>query len=223
MRALAIVVLIVPAIAVAQPKQPVRTAGELLKLVEATYKAPKQLTASFEQTVFNPAMGTTATTKGTLVVAKPDKMRWDYIDKKGKTKKQIIFDGKTAWMIEPLNTQIIKHEPKTSELPGVIAFFMGAGSLAKDFDVAFPKPQQAHVVPGAQNLVLTPRQANAAYAEIYLAIDPSTWTVARTTIVNCSGVASTYAFSGVDMKKSVDAKLFAFDAKAYPGFKIITP
>lgn len=150
-------------------------------------------------------------------------MRWDYVNKKDKRDKQFIYDGKTLWAVEHGNMQVLRHDTKTSQLPGAIAFFLGAGSLSKDFNVAYPtKPD--HMVPGATMLLLKPKQTNAAYAEIYLAIDPTTWTVARTTLIDSSGNVNSFELKSVDLKTAIPATEFAFDPKKdTPSYKVVNP
>jgi outer membrane lipoprotein-sorting protein len=217
---LAIAAVIAPAIASAQPTKPIPAADALAK-IEAAYKQPKQLTAQVEQSVFNEAMGTTATSKGTVYIVKPDKMNWEYVDKKGKQSRRFVFDGKLLWAIEPQNLQAYMREPKTSALPGVVGFFLGGGTLSKEFTVAYPKATSKHVVPGGTTLLLTPKQTNAEYSEIYLVADPTSWTVTRVTTVNSSGVATTYVFRNIDTKTAIDAAKFVWDPKAHPNYKII--
>jgi outer membrane lipoprotein-sorting protein len=219
MRAL-LALAITTTVAHAQPSK--LTPANALAKVEATYKKPASLTAAFDQTNTYDATGITNTAKGTITVSKPDKMRFDYVDKKNKPHREMIFDGKTLWIVEHKNLQVIKHTANTSQMPGAIAFFLGAGSLSKDFNVSAPNTTK-HVVPGAVMLMLTPKQPNASYKEIHLAIDPSTWTVKRTTLINSSNDTTTYEFKQVNTTAKVDPAKFVFDPKSQPTYKVVTP
>ena len=125
---LAVSAVIVGAIAVAvavgahgQPapaaKAPQLTASQVLANVEAAYKQPKQLTASYVQTVFNSTFGASKTTTGVLSVAKPDQFRFEYAPTaRQKQGKSFIFDGTDLWIVEPANLQILKKPTQAGQL-----------------------------------------------------------------------------------------------------------
>jgi outer membrane lipoprotein-sorting protein len=194
---------------------------EVLAKVEATYQQPHDLTAQFTQTVSFTVTGKTTTSTGTLYLAKPDKLRFDY-DKRGKRDKQFIFDGKTLWVVEPSKLQILKSKVETSQMPAALRFFTGAGGLEKEFTVATPKAPPAGVAAGATVLELAPKQPSAQYAHVYLVVDPSAWTVTQTIVINSSGDVNSFAFAKPSTAK-IDATRFVFDPKAYPSFKVSTP
>jgi outer membrane lipoprotein carrier protein len=216
----AIAMVMLPAIAAAQPPARPLTPGQVLARIEATYQQPAQLTARFEQTVTNVIGGKPKRSSGTLLVAKPDKLRFDYTSAKGKPDKHFIFDGQTLWVIEHVNLQVLQHHAGASPLPGAIAFFLGAGKLASEFDVGFPKAR-GRLVPGATVLELVPRQPTAQYARIDLVIDPATWQVTRTTVVDSSGNTNTFAFSKVDTRTPIKATTFQFHPRTLPSYRVV--
>lgn len=196
------------------------SAAQVLAGVEAVYKQPTELTATFEQAVTNAAFGKTSKTTGKLYVQKPNKLRFDYGTPQ-KLDKAFIFDGKTLWIVEPSNLQVIVHTTQSSTLPAAIAFFTGAGSLARDFKVAFATTKD-HQVPGGITLELTPRRASAAYKRLYLVIDPSTNQVGKTIVIDSSDNINMFTFGNVDLKAAVKPSLFTFDPKSVPHYRIVT-
>jgi outer membrane lipoprotein carrier protein len=221
---LAIVALVIPLSAIAQPK-PERTAAQVLADVETTYAKPQHLTAKFEQTVTYATMGTTKKSAGTVYLAKPDKMRWDYVEAKQKrVDKSFIFDGTTLWVVEPSNLQVLKHTAQNHTLPAAISFLNQSERLAKEFDVAFADAtaQKTHGVPGGVLLSLVPKQAAAQIKQLYFVIDPSTNQVARSIVIDSSDNVNAFAFRDADLKKKLDAKYFAFDPKTVPTYKVVT-
>ncbi|HEU0036607.1 MAG TPA: outer membrane lipoprotein carrier protein LolA [Kofleriaceae bacterium] len=221
-RGLGLVAWLVPAIAIAQPSTKPPDAAKVLAAVEATYKKPTDLTASFEQTVVDAAFGRTTTSKGQLYVQKPNKLRFDYANAKGSLDKAVIFDGKTLWVVEPSKLQVLKHTPSSSALPSAITFFTGAGSLAKDFKVALSSDPK-YQAPGGLTLALVPKQPSAAYKELYLLVDPATNTVDRTIVIDSSGNTNTFVFGKPDTKGAIKPATFVFDPKKFPNYAVKTP
>jgi len=224
MRALvALAVILVPGLAAAQPASAKLTAPEVLAKVDATYAGAKQLSATFTQTVVNTTFGTTTVSTGTVSVARPGKMRWDYASKnKKKTDgKSFIFDGTTLWALEPANTKVYKHTVVAGTMPAAIAFLTGGGSLTKEFIASAPKDKN-QLVPGASVVELTPKQPSAQYKQLLLVIDPTTWTVARSIVTDSQGHSNTFEFAAVDFKARHAAGTFTFDPKTKPTWKVET-
>ena len=209
-----VAIMLVSAIAHAEPRA---TPNQILANVEATYKAAPQLTARFVQTVTYSTFGKTKTSSGKVYVAIPNKMRWDYLKAKGAAR-TFIFDGKTLWIVEHDNLQVMKHTAQTSNLPAAIAFFWGAGHLANDFDVALVGTSS---VVGSHELRLVPKQPSAQYKELRLVIDPASWRVAKTILIDSSGNTNTIELADTDLKSSIAPELFRFSPTDVPDYKLV--
>jgi len=220
---LAMIATLVPVVAHAQPAakttQP-PTAMAVLANVEAMYKTPKHLSARFEQTVVDPTFGRTTVKTGTLQASKPDKFRFNYAPTGRKQERRFLYDGKTLWVVEPMNLQILKHATQSTDLPASFAFFSGAGTLTSQFRVAITTAKP-YAIAGATVLRLTPKQPSAQYSELYLVVDPSTWQVTRTTVINSSGLASTFAFTKLDLTSAIAPSVYQFDPASEPAFKVV--
>ncbi len=205
----------------AQPTKP-SPAAALLTAVEANYKAPRHLKVTFEQTVTNAVSGQVQEAPGVFYVEKPDKLRFDFFQPKRKDpklKSQYFLDGKTLWVLDHKNTQYAKQSAANSELPATVAFFLGAGSLARDFNVA---TTTASLPAGTTGLELTPKKPSATYAKIVLAVDAKRM-VTQVVIVNSSGNTQTMKFSAVEIDKPAPKNWFVVDAKAIAGYRVIKP
>ncbi len=145
---LATLALGVPGLAIAQPARTNLTPAQTLAKVEATYAAAKEIAGEFTQIQLNATFGTTELSRGTFEIARPDKIRFDYFNKKNKPSKSFVFDGTTLWYEEPLNRRVTKTAASTSALPSAIAFLATPGQTAKEFTIA-PPANKNHLVPGS--------------------------------------------------------------------------
>ena len=144
-----------------------------------------------------------------LFRSKPDKVRFDYVNKKQKPDKSFVFDGTTLWYEETLNRKVTKTAASTSALPSAVAFLTNPGQLANDFTVAAPANKH-HLVPGAIVLELTPKQPSATYAMIQLVVDPTTWTVPRSIVYAPGGDSTTYELRSVNLAAKLPADRFVY-------------
>lgn len=184
-------------------------ASDLLAKVQATYAKAQGVTAHFEQTVVNATFGRTTRSSGTLYVAKPDRFRWDYAPvRKGARGKSFIFDGKTLWVVDPPNLQVVKNSVAGSKLPAAIRFWTGA-DLAAEFTPSLD----------GKHLVLVPKQPSAQFAKLVLVLDGAT--VKQSIVVDSNGDTSTFELSSVDLAAKVEPRFFAFDPKTVPTYRVI--
>lgn len=131
-----VMVLAVSTTASAQPP----TAAATFANVQQLYANAKHFTAKFRQTVTNTTFGTTTTSDGALWVHMPSDVRADYtVQKSGSAVviKSFVFDGKTLWLVDHVNKQIVKIKPTSNVLPAAVSFVTGGGALASQFAAAF--------------------------------------------------------------------------------------
>lgn len=214
-----LVLLALVAPAYAQPSATKLTPAEIAAKVEATYKDASSVTASFTKSVVNATFGTTTPTQGTVAFQRPGKMAWQFVDKKKNKDNEFLFDGTDGWLIRHKNKEVIQQQMSATDLPAVISFLAGSGSLAKDFTIAAPK-DKSQLVPGAAVIELAPKAPSASFASVRLVIEPTGWTVTRSIVVAPSGDVTTYEFSSVNTKAKLDATTFTFDPKKYPLYQV---
>lgn len=215
----ALVLLCVPALAAAQPSSSTTPAQALAK-IEATYAKATEISGSFTQIQLNATFGLTTLAEGTFEIARPDKLRFDYFNKKKKLDKIFLFDGTTLWWEQTLNRTVTKTTASTSEIPAALAFLANPGQLAKDFTVG-PPANKSHLVPGSIVLELTPKQPSAAYTAIQLVVEPATWTVPRSIVYAPSGDTMTYELRDVNLAAKLAPARFAYTPPK--GFQVKAP
>ena len=196
----------------------------LLAKVEANYKTPQHLSATFEQALTNAVSRKVMPANGMLRIEKPNKLRFDFLQPKRKDPKPkatYLFDGKSLWVIDHQNLQVAQKATEGSELPSMVTFFLGTGTMSRDFKVAITA-DPALVPAGANALELTPKKPSAAYAKVILVLDARQM-VTQTTIIDSSGGTQVMKFTSVELDKPAPAGTFVLDRKAIDGYKMIKP
>jgi outer membrane lipoprotein carrier protein len=200
------------------------TAAEVIKNVQAFYANIKQVTAKFRQQVTNVTFGETKTSDGMVWIQKPGKMRWDYYSKprKGKvsTKKSFISNGSYLYVVEHDNRQVVKKNLEKDLMPVAVSFLYGKGNLADDFTGALDTSGK-YGGKGELVLALTPKQPSAQYKMLYLVVDPTTYRVKQSIIVDSADNVNHFRFYEPDFDKAVDAAWFEFDPKKVPTYRIV--
>jgi outer membrane lipoprotein-sorting protein len=216
-RAIVIAAMFVSTTAAAQPAP---SAATVLANVQAFYASQHQMTAAFHQVVTQAAFGTTAVTDGSVRLAKPDRFRFDYLSKKNIATKSFIFDGAVFWVIDVPNKQIFKNQVQTnSTLPASVSFLTGASNLATQFNVALNTSGKIGRA-SATVLELTPKQASAQFKQLFFVVDPATWTVTESIVIDSAGNTQDITFANPDFKSAIKPTLFQVSPNV-PGFKLV--
>ena len=105
----------------------------ILERVQKNYTQIESMQGGFHQDSFVAALEESETSSGTMVFAKPGKMRWSY--KSPRAQEVVIRDGE-LWMYQPDKGQVMIDDIGSvllSALP--VSFLMGLGNVTKDFDL----------------------------------------------------------------------------------------
>lgn len=182
------VLLLVLAAASPARAAPAGDAQALAAEVQAYYEKTRDLEARFTQTYTYAAFGRSQTSRGTLRVKKPGKLRWDYVSP---TEKTILVDGSRLVQYEPDAHQAYVDERfDATALSAAVTFLLGKGSLTKEFQVASDAPGK---------LVLTPRQQDGRVREVVLTVGEG-GVVTATRVVDGNGNVNALAFE--DLKRN---------------------
>lgn len=198
-------------------------AGAIVDNVQKFYAGIHQVTASFRQTVTNQTFGSSKTSDGSVWIAKPGKMRWDYIEKRGANfivKKSFISNGSTLYVIELDNKQVVRKNLQQDLMPVAVSFLYGKGDLKTEFTAEVDK-DNAYAAKGEVTLRMTPKKPSAQYKTLFLVVNPSNYRVTQSIIVDSSNNTNHFRFYSPDFEKPVDAKWFEFDAKKLKDYRII--
>jgi len=211
---LATLLLVAPAWSAAaddvEPVEPDRScASAVAGKVQSHYEAISDWSASFRQTreAVSFGMGGAARAEparaGTVVLAKPGKMRWSYVSPEPSL---FVTDGQVVWMYDPLLGEAQRLLDAGGLLSGAaVRFLMGQGDLADSFTITAVDCAASPV-----RLDLLPKKA-ASYERLALDVDSGTGRVAASTVTDLFGNRTTVAFSSVQMNTGPDPALFTFE------------
>lgn len=207
------------------------TADEVVDQVQKFYADIKQVSAKFRQINTNATFGRTTTQDGKVWIKKPGKMRWDYYSKPRKkngkkvvdTLKNFISNGTYLYVVEHQNKQVVEKDLSKNVLPVAVTFLYGKGDLKTDFTAALDNTgTYGDKTKGDIVLALTPKQTSTQYKTLYLVVDGTNYHVKESVIVDGSDNVNHFKFYEPDFDSTVKDKLFAFNKKSVPNYRIIT-
>jgi len=194
-----------------------------LQNVQKFYSGIARVTAQFRQSVKNATFGTAKDSDGTVWLMKPGKMRWDYLEKKPSgtvVKKSFLSDGKTLWVVDHGNKQVVKKDLKTDLMPVAVTFLYGSGDLSKEFTPELDTTGE-YGTKGDVVLKLTPKQPSAQYKSLYLVADPTNFHVKESIIVDSSNNVNHFRFYAPDFEKAIKDTIFEFTPASVPTYRVI--
>ena len=182
--------------------------------IQSRYESVRDISADFVQTSRSVALGgpgAATSARGSVVFAKPGKMRWAYDEPEPSL---VVSDGRTLWIYDPAHQEVQKLAVGDGFLSGAaIQFLLGEGKILRDFEVSADACSDAKV-----ELVLVPKR-DATYERLRVRSDPATGELLETSVVDLLGNVTTVAFSRTRTNVDPDAALFRFEPK--PGVRLI--
>jgi outer membrane lipoprotein carrier protein len=196
-------------------------AGSALACTDSTanalqrrYEAVRDLEADFEQTTRSVALGqrgATTKSRGSVVFAKPGRMRWTYVEPEPSL---VVSDGKELWIYDPAHREAQRMVVSDAYLSGAaLSFLLGEGEILRDFDVKALECGDSSAL-----LDLVPRQP-ATYERLQARIDPRSGELLETTVIDLLGNATTVALRDLRVNRNPDASIFRFEPP--PGVRVL--
>jgi outer membrane lipoprotein carrier protein len=182
----------------------------LLKQVESRYNHAKTLEVLFQEQYTRPGQ-IRREERGTLLLRKPGRTRWDYTDPKGK---QVLSDGKYLYLYSPDSNQVQKTKlQETADMSAAFAFLLGRLNFQKDF-----RNIQSKSEPAGTRITAEPKIANLPYSQVEFVVTPEGRIVhLRVTAFDKSTLD--FAFDQEKVDPPLDSKLFQFRMPA--GAKLV--
>jgi outer membrane lipoprotein carrier protein len=180
-----------------------------VEAIQKRYEAIDDLRANFEQTTRSVALGAAgplATSRGSVVFAKPGKMRWSYSEPE---ESLVVSDGHWLWIYDPLNREAQKLPVGDGYLSGAaIQFLLGKGEILRDFRVTAESCDERQA-----RLVLIPRRPSS-YERLRIRADLASGDVVETEIVDLLGNVTRVTFEDIETNVNPAPELFRFVAPA---------
>lgn len=118
------------------------------------------LTASFEQQVFDDTGSALDAASGTLALARPNRFRWDYLKPE---EQRIVADGDNIWIYDVELEQVSVRPQSFDEQQSPLAVLLDLASLDQQFN-----SEDRGEKDGASWLRLTPKSEDAEFAHVDL-------------------------------------------------------
>jgi outer membrane lipoprotein carrier protein len=199
---LAVIALLVWAGGQAPPDSPSRLAEDLQK----RYATVRDFSADFVHSYRGGVLRTEAVERGTVIVKKPGKMRWEYTSPE---RKLFVSDGTRLYAYVPEDRQVTISEVPGNDRASTSALFLaGRGDLTRDFDSSIDASLDTPA--GTVALKLTPRQAEPEYDWLVLVIDRASLQIRQLITADAQGGRSTFAFSNLRENTNPADRTFAF-------------
>jgi outer membrane lipoprotein carrier protein len=182
---------------------------DVVAKVQATYEKAGNLEATFTQTYHEKLRGKTRSESGKLWATTDGRVRWEYREP---VKKYFISDGKTAWFYEPENAQVTEFDKfEDSELSSALRFLLGKGKLTERFDVKECEKNCKVASAGEHVVALWPKEKLPGVDHILFVVDPASFRVTKSVVIDPLGNRTEYAFTDVTFGATPKDTLFHFE------------
>jgi len=199
------------------------TAGVGAARVQAFYEQTRTVEARFQQHFWIRAYSRTQSSRGTIVIQRPGRIRFDYAQPQGKV---VVSTPAGYVFFEPGEDgspgQVMRGT--TEGASSALGFLTGTARLDRDFRLALRAPGGAPAPENTDALELRPRRADPHFRRIVLYVSNSADTVGvvrRVSIEDPDGNWNRFDFSGFQFNRDVNAS--TFDYQAPTNAREITP
>jgi len=175
--------------------------------LQRRYESAEDLRADIVQTTRSVAFGAGAseqmTSKGTVVFAKPGKMRWSYEEPEPSL---VVSDGETLWIYDLVFREAQKFPATEGFLSGAaVQFLLGEGEIERDFEISALRCEE-----DSAELRLQPRKPGS-YEKLHVLVNPQTGDLLKTTVFFVLGNVTEVAFFNIELNTDPAASVFRFD------------
>jgi outer membrane lipoprotein carrier protein len=178
--------------------------------LQQRYESARDLRADIVQTTRSVTLGADSSkqmiSKGTVVFAKPGKMRWSYEEPEPSL---VVSDGETLWIYDLVFREAQKLPVTEGYLSGAaVQFLLGEGKIERDFEISALRCEKT-----SAELRLRPRKPGS-YEKLHVLVNPQTGDLLKTTVFFVFGNVTEVAFSNIEINVDPAASLFRLDPPA---------
>jgi outer membrane lipoprotein carrier protein len=188
----------------------------LLKGVEARYNRAKTLQVLFHEEYTPPGPGggpARRSESGRLMLQKPGRMRWDYLQPKGKL---FISDGKFMWLYTPADNRAEKMKVQESEdMRAPLAFLLGKLNFEKEFRNLQVRAEGAA---SGTRITAEPKTDNLPYSAVEFVVTVEN-RIREVKVTGFDNSILDFIFDEESLNPPLNGKLFQFQAP--PGTEVV--
>ena len=186
------------------PSAQALSAQELAARVDYHYDSLHSLKASFTESYTG--LGMDRTESGTLLLAKPGRMRWDYSSTPGKV---FLLDGKFGWFYTPGAPQVQRVAAKElDDLRSPLRFLLGHTELEKELTGLNVAPDASHS--GDMILIGQPRGQEQRVSRVALSVEAASGAIVTLEIDETDGAVTRFTFTAQQPDAAIPPGAFHF-------------
>ncbi len=187
---------------------------EVLHGVQVWLDGTRDLQARFEQELVSGALGAGLEESGRLYLARPGRMRWDYLDPE---RKVALIEGERSRLYLEEDEQLWEGELDRSEglLPVLLAAEDRLDGLFEATLAAIPANRGEPYV-----LRLVPVESTESVEVVTLSVRPPKFAIEQAEVLDAAGNRIVYRFQSLKRNRGISASVFHFEAP--PGTEIVT-
>lgn len=190
------------------------SADDLARKLQETYEKSATFQADFTQTTALPQSSRQRLGEGSMVIAKPGLMRWDY---RQPDQQVFVCDGQTMAMYFAQAAQMMVMPAREYLKSDVTyAFFLGTGDILRDFAARLPPAD--YCCGERPSLQLFPRVEHGQVEHLEVWLDERSL-IRRLKIIDHFGSITELNFSNIRLNQKVDPERFKFTPP--PGTEIV--
>jgi outer membrane lipoprotein carrier protein len=192
------------------------TPEQVALALQAHYEKVRDFSADFTHAYEGGVLHKKVTERGTVLIKKPGRMRWDYTSPEHK---EFVSDGRKMYSYIPADKQvIIGSVPAGDEAETSALFLSGRGNLIRDFTPSFAVVPEAP--PDTYSLKLVPKRRQQEFDWLVLVVDRRTMVLRMLVTIDQQGGRSVFTFT--DLKENVGLSDSEFVFKMPRGVEIVT-
>jgi len=185
--------------------------SEVIQNIQTAYEHTTDWKAEFEQVTKIEGFDSPISSRGTVYIKKPGKLRWDYLEP---NRHQILVNEQKIWIYTPEQKQVIVSpfaEISDSQLP--LHLLSGVGRMDRDFTVQWTDPTRPRPQ-GLPALTLIPKDPNTGLTKLLMDVDPGTYFITRLTLFEANGNQSRFQFTRIRNDTGLKDRFFVFTPPA---------
>ncbi|GMU42235.1 MAG: outer membrane lipoprotein chaperone LolA [Xanthomonadales bacterium] len=184
-------------------------AGSAREQLDRFGERVQNLSASFEQQVYDADGRSLDAASGTLALARPNRFRWDYLEPE---EQRIVADGDHIWVYDVELEQVSVRPQAVDEQSSPLAVLLDLRALDQQF-----RSEERPEEDGNAWMRLTPRAEEAEFAHVDLAFRDHE--LKRMVMVDIVGQRTEIVFQGWRRNIALAAGTFRFDPP--PGVDVV--